>query len=237
MLGDSPLPWVDAWAHLGNEINVKDMSIPYKNSMDSDTNNKRRKFISKFHALKQEFGFLSPDILFNLINIYATSFYGSNLWLFSSESSERIFTSWNTMIRINWNLPNTTHRYFIEEISNSKHIKVTFYERYLGFINSIRKSSKKCLSSLANIMCGDNGSLTRQNLNIISEDSGYENVLGANPRYISSLIKYAEVPEEEKWRINFLQELLLIRDNKLQIDQNLLLKEEIEDIINFLCTT
>ena len=54
---------------------------------------------------------------------------------------------------------------------------------------------------------------------LISEDSGYENVLDANPRYISSLIKYAEVPEEEKWRINILQELLLISDNKLQIDQ------------------
>ena len=86
-------------------------------------------------------------------------------------------------------------------------------------------------------MCGDQGSLTRQNLNLISEESDYENVLEASPKFISSLIKYAEVPEEEKWRIGFLQELLLIRENKLQIGQNLLSKEEVQDLINVICTT
>ena len=237
MLGEMPLPWVDAWAHLGNELNTKDMSIPYKNSLDSDSQNKKRKFISKFHALRQEFGFLKSESLFNLIQIYATSFYGSNLWLFTSEGTEKIFTSWNTMIRTVWNLPNTTHCYFVEHISNAKHIKAVFYQRYLTFIQTLCKSEKKCLAALANLSCKDNGSLTKQNLNLISEDTGCENILDANPRFIASQTVYAEVPEEEKWRIAILKELLLVRDEDLEIGDDLLSSEELNDLINMICTT
>ena len=74
MLGDTPLPWVNAWQHLGNELNTEDLSRPFNSNMNEDVNNKRRKFIGKFHSRKQEFGFLSTDMFFDIVNIYATSF-------------------------------------------------------------------------------------------------------------------------------------------------------------------
>ena len=45
---------------------------------------------------------------------------------------DRIFTSWNTtmfiLFRNVWNVPNTTHKYFIEEISETRHIKTKLFQ-------------------------------------------------------------------------------------------------------------
>ena len=79
-MGGIPLPWVDGWNHLGNELNRNDLCWQGSSNLDHDTNNKRRKFIGKFYSLRQEFGFLKPDIFLKIINIYATSFYGGNVW-------------------------------------------------------------------------------------------------------------------------------------------------------------
>ena len=54
-----------------------------KSTMDEDTKNKRIKFIGKYHSLRQEFGFLESEIFFKIINLHATSFYGSNVWALS----------------------------------------------------------------------------------------------------------------------------------------------------------
>ena len=48
--------------------------------MTKDCNIKRAKFISKVHSLNQEFYFAHPNTVIELYNIYACSFYGSNLW-------------------------------------------------------------------------------------------------------------------------------------------------------------
>ena len=124
MMGEVALPWVDSWAHLGNNLHRNNLSVQCHSTLDSDTRDKRIKFIGKYHSLRQEFGFLKPETLFKIIEIYATSFYGSNLWSFSSYEAERIFTSWNNMVRSVWNISNIAHRYLIEELSGTKHKKI-----------------------------------------------------------------------------------------------------------------
>ena len=78
LLGDAPLPWVNSWPHLGHEISTGDLSRPYNGSLDEDAKAKLRKFIGKYYSLRQEFGFLQPEKFLDIINIYATSFYGSS---------------------------------------------------------------------------------------------------------------------------------------------------------------
>ena len=68
MLNGDPLPWV-------NQINILQ---------------KGEKFIGKVNYLLQEFHFTSPPILTQVINTFATSFYGSSLLdIFSSEGECR----------------------------------------------------------------------------------------------------------------------------------------------------
>ena len=232
---ESPLPWVNAWQHLGNQLNTADLSKPFQSNMNSDSSDKRRKFVGKVHSLLQEFGFLNHSSVFDLINIYATSFYGSNLWLLSGASIDRLFTSWNTMVRLVWNLPNTTHRYFVEEISHKPHMKASLYYRYLNFVKSLRSSKKKCVSSLCQRLCDDQGSIIRKNLNIIEKESNCANILSLDSRFVSNHVIYAPVPDEEIWRINFIEELIQIRSNELFVDG--FSRKEIQELINLIATS
>ena len=243
MFGDRPLPWVDSWAHLGNDLDRTDLCLQRKSSLYKDANQKRMKFIGKFYSLRQEFGFCDHDIFFNILNIYATSFYGSNLWLFSGPSCERLFKSWNIMIRNVWNLPNTTHKYFIEQISESPHLKTILCQRFLTFIQSLLNSKKKCLSQLARKMVMDQGSISGKNLNFVSTHSGYPSysILKMSPRAVLSELKFYPVPEDSAWKVNLLKELISLRDCddvhiESQTGQEFLTKEEIQDLIALVST-
>ena len=200
-------------------------------TLDSDTRDKRVKFIGKFHSLRQEFGFLQANTLFKIIEIYATSFYGSNLWNYSSYETERVFTSWNNMVRSVWNVSNTAHRYLVEELSGTKHIRTKLFQRYTNFINSLIMSKKKCLSALAEVAINDQGSTTRMNLNLISAESGFQNVLEMDPRSIASNIVYARIPDEEQWKVDFLKEIMALRNGDLLLENDILMREEIQKLI------
>ena len=93
MFNEIPLPWVDSWPHLGNELDRFNLATKAASNMDKDLEIKIRKFIGKNHSLKQEFGFSSSEVLLKLVNIYATSFYGSVLWDLTGSSAEKLFTS------------------------------------------------------------------------------------------------------------------------------------------------
>ena len=93
MFNEIPLPWVDSWPHLGNELDRFNLATKAASNLDKDLEIKRRKFIGKYHSLKQEFG----------------SFNGSVLWDITGSSAEKLFTSWNVMIRDIWKIPNNSH--------------------------------------------------------------------------------------------------------------------------------
>ena len=69
--------------HLGNKLE-SDIS------MQQDIAWKKANFIGKMNSLSQEFHFVSPDVLLNIINIYGTSFHGSGLWDLFSKNSDRL---------------------------------------------------------------------------------------------------------------------------------------------------
>ena len=240
LMGGKELPWVDNWPHLGNMIHNGDFRLPGKCSFTHDLISKRGTLIGKFHGLFQEFGFSDSSIMLQMMNIYATSFYGSHLWDFSSNEANKLFTSWNVLIRTVFKVPNKTHGYLIEPLSSTVHLKAILLERYLGFINSILNSSKKCLSSLGLKMLSDHGSVTKQNLILISNESSIENVLDVSPSYVVSSMLYYPTPPGEEWRVGFLEELLELRKHTLELDweQDIVLSsDELEDLIEFVSSS
>ena len=75
------------------------------------------------HSLNQEFYFDSPDVILKLYNIYCCSFYGSSIWDLNFQFVSKLYTSWNTAIRILFYVPRDTHRYLIKSISQCLHVK------------------------------------------------------------------------------------------------------------------
>ena len=66
---------------------------------------KRGRFIGKIHSLRQEFGNVDHVVYMKLVSIYLSSFYGSNLWDLNGAGSQRLYATWNIMVRMTFNMP------------------------------------------------------------------------------------------------------------------------------------
>ena len=86
------LPWVKKISHLG-------CTLESDNSMRTDLICKRGPFIGKANSLLQEFHYTSPETMFKLVDTYATSCYGSPLWDLTSNEAEKLYKSWNELVR------------------------------------------------------------------------------------------------------------------------------------------
>ena len=93
------------------------------NSMKVNYTLNRGRFIGKVNSLLQEFHFVEPKVKIKLLNIFASSFYGSGLWDLQSAECERLYKSWNVAVRIGFGVPPSTHRYLIEPLSGTPHAK------------------------------------------------------------------------------------------------------------------
>ena len=119
--------------------------------MTIDCNKKRAIFISKIHSLNQEFYFNNPDVILKLYNIYCCSFNGSSIWDLSSQCALKLYTAWNTAIRILFNVPRDINRYLIDSISQCLHVKTMLARRCVSFYETIEASSKLCIRFHSNL--------------------------------------------------------------------------------------
>ena len=76
----------------------------------------------------------------------------------------------------------------------------------------------------------DQASTTRINLNIISAESGFVNVLEMDSRCVANNIFYEKMPNDEKWKLEFLREAMSIRSGELELEN--FDRKEIQTIIN-----
>ena len=127
ILEGKQLPWVDSWPHLGHLLHRDE-------SLDHDLLQKRGQFIGKLHSLKQEFGNQDPIVYTKLVSIYLSSFYGSNLWDLFGEGANRLYKSWNIMIRMNFNLPRESHRFLLQPVSQQPHLKIELVKRLQDYL-------------------------------------------------------------------------------------------------------
>ena len=177
---------------------------------------------------------MDSSVFVKLLNIYATSFYGSNLWDLNSTEVDRIYKSWNVTIRNVFNLSWTTHRYWIETISGCSHPKTFLSSRYVKFAKSLtscRKSSVRYLSSLCQ---EDNRTLLGRTLGKIAAECGV-NILALTPTIVNRLLRYFPIPDDEQWRVPLLMELLDVRSNQCSIEN--LTSDQISLIIDNICTS
>jgi len=158
MLDGNELPWWNDGKHLGNTF---ENSL---NGMKKDIEIKRAKYIQKNCELVQEFGFSHPISKCFVNQVYNCSFTGFQLWDLFSDSCESIEKTFNVSIRTMFNLPRETHRYLIEPLSDSRHIKFIFLKQYLQFRNQVFQSNKSTLISMFKICQNDPSSTTGSNM-------------------------------------------------------------------------
>ena len=228
LLDENPLPWVSQVKHLGNLLQLD-------NTMRVDMGQKRGKFIGKVSSLLQEFHYVEPDIFVKIMNIYTTSFYGSNLWDIFSKDCERLYKSWNVAMRMNFDVNRCTHRYLIEPMSKSMHPKVMLSSRYVTFYRSLILSAKLPVRFLARLYEADNRTVLGRTLATLCRLCSVTNLSSLTSQCVKNKLKYFEVPEPEEWRVDMVTELLRLRKEKLSLPE--FSSEEIKNILDFVCTS
>ena len=228
-LNGNALPWVANVKHLGN-------TLQNDNSMKTDILQKRAKYIAKVNSLLQEFHYVTPNILTKLVNIYATSFYGSGLWNLDSSECEKVYTSWNVTIRQIFKINRCTHRNLIESVSQCLHLKVMLASRFVTFFRSLINCSKVNVRFLARLCQADQRTVLGRNLSSLLDQCGTPELKAED--LTSMMIKrkchYSRLSDTEQWKASMLKELVEIRDGQLKLEN--LDAEEVALIIEHLCT-
>ena len=229
-LNGNRLPWVKQVKHLGHIVQSD-------NSMSIDIVQKRAAFIAKMNSILQEFHFSEPDTLVKLMNVYATTLYGSNTWDLFSNECEKLYRSFNVAVRQIFRLNRCTHRYFIESLSEGLHLKTILASRYVTFYKSLVETQKTPIRFLARIAERDQRTVFGRTLSRLLEITGLsvENLDKLTASLVKKQMLYQPVSEENRWRIQACKELIAVRRENLQLDgfgQN-----EVEEMLDFLCVT
>ena len=133
-----------------------------------------------------------------------------------------------------WDLPLRTHRYLLEPITEVSHVKLLLAKQFLGFLSQIRKSPKLLPIELLDAVMYDVRSTTGYNLRrlMLLLNKTSVDQISVND---FKLIEYHPVSEEDKWKISFVKEITDVKFKQLDVDG--FETEELEEILNFLCTS
>ena len=144
VLYDKPLPWVKHCDHLGNLITST-------GSMDQDCRRKRAHFIDGSVKVKESFSFAHPCEVVTAVQKYCTSYHGSSLWRFESDTVEMINSSWQTSIKLAWDFPRNCRNYFIDQIlaPNLTPPAIGLLSKFTNFYQSLLQSPSPEVEILA----------------------------------------------------------------------------------------
>ena len=153
------------------------------------------------------------------IRIFGTSFYGSPLWSLNSEEHQKLFRSWNTVVKIIWDLPYATHKRFVESLTEVPHLQSTLHSRYIGFISNLKDSVKPQLQILFNICHRNLLSNTGRNIYYLLNDYKTDSVEGLIfKKQVIKRMRVNPLEEGEDWKVKFIEELSLTKKGFLNID-------------------
>ena len=195
---------------------------------------KRAQYINRNNELCQEFYFAQPETKFHINRIYNSHFTGSSLWDLFSREAKMIENSWSVSFRIMYDLPRTTHRYFVEPISKMTHVKFTIMKNFLNFLKQIENGSKMIAKVILNTVKKDVGSTTGSNIKGIKQLMNVESLSQININEVKEKT-FAEIPAGSEWRIPVLEELLSVRNGNSELEN--FTKKDIDSMIDLICSS
>jgi hypothetical protein len=214
----------------------KHLGIYFQNKiegMKKDIKVKRAKFIERNNEIIQEYSFAHPKSKFKMNSIFNSHFTGSQVWDLFSQEAVMMENTWNKSIRLMFELPLQTHRYFICPISESTNVKGMLIKRFISFTGKLETSTKNAVKHLYKFVNKDAQSITGSNLRNIRLLLGKDDNQNLYPSDARD-VKYLQAGVEDLWKINFLKELIEVKHGNLNTGLN---NDEIEEIIEHLCTS
>ena len=227
LLGEE-LPWVSTAEHLGHTLH-QDCT------MDLDAKRKRATFIDKSSDIRETFHFAHPEQIMKACQIYVSDAYGFMLYDLASQSSQSYLKSWNTFVKLAWDVPRSTYTYLVENVlaENFVPFRKQIYSRYVSYFQHLFTSTSQEIRHLARIVSRDARSTVFRNVKFIQEMSGLSPWDYSSWRVVQK-IENATVPPNNEWRLSFLEKLLEQRRQKSALLED---TSRLTLMINSLCNT
>ena len=193
--------------------------------MDQDIDEKRGIFISNNYCLNQEFDYCTPDTRLRMLRLYNMHFTNCRLWSFQSEIFDKLCRSYNTNLRIVYDLPYNAHNWILERMSGGKHARQQMMARFIKFVSSLSEHKSPAVSTLLDKLKNNVQSLVGSNLRLIHLETGVHVVPGlTKPQSLCDHQVYKSDPKDD-WKVKLLTSLMEIRDLRWEI----LFEEENEE--------
>ena len=203
--------------------------------MKSDLLCKRGILFDSVHKIQQQFGYCHPSLVMKLVGIYSTSLYGSPLWEYFTPDYLKLTRSWNTVIKMVWNLPHATHTRFLDSLSPIPHLGSALEGKYIGFLNALSNTQKPFLSLLFNACKYDKFTVTGRNIETLMTTYEKRNLkLLLNSHNDVKRKRRYHLEEDECWKISMIKELSLAFKGHISLD---LMEEDVTQILEFICTS
>ena len=112
--------------------------------------------------------------------------------------------------------------------------------RFINFIKSIKKSPKSAVRYLYQKVKNNLNIVTGRNIQFVLEASGCENIENMKTSEMKRKLKFCESSAENAWKIKFIKEIVVLKQNVLILDEEsdvLFDNEDLEFIVEFLSTS
>ena len=123
----------------------------------------------------------------------------------------------------------TSHKYFMEPLGG----------QHALFIQSLKKFPMIAVQFLVERVLRNCNTLTGQNVRFVLDKTRAEDITKVNVTKMKNDIEFCETKQEDKWRLNFVKEIVNVKNNILTLDQHEdnLTAEELEEILHYICTS
>ena len=152
-----------------------------------------------------------------------------------SGMANQIFRSWNTTVKLVWDLPRSTHNYFVEHLlaKNVRSARQQVLSQYIGFLGRLIKSVSSEVRIMAMISAQDIRTTTGRNTRNLEEEF-VQNPWTLSPSSINSMYQQYGLPQQDSWRISYLSDLMYQRYEMKACDED---TEIVTQLIESLCSS
>jgi hypothetical protein len=178
------------------------------------------------NTLISQFSKTCIETKYRLFKSFCMSVYGSPLWNFEDRHCNKFYVAWRKCIRRLLSLPRLTHSKLLCLICEDLPVDLQLHLRFIKFVNSCKKST----NSIVNMLC--NSGLCNPLSNMCNSLSHICMLYGLS-RFDSTLdlawVKrnyLHSINESDMHKACFIGDLISLDDKD----------ENIDDIINYLCT-
>ena len=179
------------------------------------------------------FSFAYPVQVLGAVSLYACHFYGAMLWDLFGEPAEQMYRSWNTCVKLAWDLPRSTHNFFVDNLlaGSLPSVRQKLLCQYVRFFQNLHHSASWEVRIMARVAGSDGGSVTGKNLRNIQEEFNLCPWTSSVESF-KRCYKGYKVPSGDSWRIPLLAKLLDQRTEMIICEED---TSTITDLIESLC--